>query len=46
LAQDRAKEAKESVEMMLHTSMEAFLGGFCVLEPQRNVSKKGGDEVV
>ena len=28
LAQDRAKEAEESVEMMLHTSAEAFLGGF------------------
>ena len=40
LAQDRAKEAKKSVEMMLHTSMEAFLGGSCVLEPQRNVSKE------
>jgi hypothetical protein len=32
--------------MMLHTSMEAFLGEFHVVEPQRDVNGKGGDEVV
>jgi len=45
LAQDRAKEAKESAEMMLQTSVEAFLGEFHVVEPQQDVNREGGDEM-
>jgi hypothetical protein len=46
LAQDKAKEAKESAQMMLQALMEAFLGEFHVLEPQRVVNKNGGGEGV
>ena len=32
-ARDRAKEAKETAEMMLRTTIEGFLGEFYVMEP-------------
>jgi hypothetical protein len=46
LAQDKANEAKESAEMMLQASVEAFLGEFHVPEPQHDVNKNNGGEVV